>query len=615
MVRSAVARFVTCSSVLKWDRWLPQMRPLLFEASTLLLSLGACGFLFSQQAPAALRQADADYRTGVAALNSGDLKTAQEKFESVVKLEPGLEQGHSALGAVLVREGKWPAGIHELERAVALKPGDDAAQLNLALAYAQTGAHAKAVPLFAKVETAARAHGSSLPSQMTVLYAESLAAIGHRQAAIAQLKQVAAQGGAAQIHDDLGSLYAQDRDWPQAEQEFEQALRSEPNLATAHLQLGFVLQAERKSDPAAEWMRAYELAPRDTQIAVMAGKALAEAGQDEKAEPILEHALQLAPRSSDAAYGLALVYQRTNRVPDAIKLLKNVVEEEPKNTDALINLGLGLSQQHLAQDALPYLKRAIALDPNSLTAHQDLAAAYIQVDQLANAITELRAALKLAPDSPKVHYDLGAAYKLQDDATDAIPQLEAAEKLDPTGYEAPYVLGVLYNQIARYPEAAQQLESSLKLHSRNGDGWSTLGTIDLKLNKLPEAANALRKAIEQLPGQSDPHLLLANVLIKQGNTAEAEQERKVAAVLMRAHMNRQRAEVATNSGKSLLSTGKVDDAIVEFHNAIGFDPQYAEAHAALADALDQQGNTQEAQAERNKAKVLQAKEGAPAAQP
>jgi protein O-GlcNAc transferase len=563
--------------------------------------------LTSQEPSANWRQADGAYRAGVAALNSNDLKTAQEKFEAVVRLAPELEPGHSALGAVLVREGQWAAGIRELERALALKPGDDAAQLNLALAYADTGADAKAAPLFAKAEAAARARNAQLPAQTIVLYAKSLAATGQIDSALAHFKQaVALSGETAQLDTYLGSLYAQRKQWPQAEEEFGKALRLDPKIAMAHLQLGYVLLAEQEGDPAAEWILAATLAPNDAGVSLQAGKALADAGQDDKAIPILERALRLEPQSTKAAYALGLVYQRTDRVADAGELFRKVVQAEPRNVDALINLGLALSQLHRAQEGLPYLKRAVALDPANVTAHQNLAAAYIQVDQVAGAVAELRTALKLAPDSPKVHYDLGVAYKLEDDAADAIPQLESAEKLDPSGFEAPYLLGVLYNQTARYGDAARELENSLKLHGENGDAWSTLGSVYLKLDRPAEAASALRRAIEQLPGQSDPHLLLANVLVKQGDTAEAAQERKIAADLMRAHMNRQRALVATNSGKSMLVEGKIDDAIVEFRNAIGFDAGYADAHLALAEALEKQGKTGEAEAERKQARALQA---------
>jgi Tfp pilus assembly protein PilF len=69
-------------------------------------------------------------------------------------------------------------------------------------------------------------------------------------------------------------------------------------------------------------------------------------------------------------------------------------------------------------------------------------------------------------------------------------------------------------------------------------------------------------------------------------------------------MNRQRAEVAAHSGASLLQNGKVAEAIVEFQNAISFDPSYPEAHLGLADAFDRQGKTSDAAAERQKAASL-----------
>ena len=118
--------------------------------SFLIVSLP--GAAHAQEPSAALRQADAEYREGVAALNHNDLETARTRFEAVTRLAPTAEQGHSALGAILVRQGQWVAGTRELEKALAIKPNDSDAQLNLAMVYAQVGAPAKAIPLFAKLE-------------------------------------------------------------------------------------------------------------------------------------------------------------------------------------------------------------------------------------------------------------------------------------------------------------------------------------------------------------------------------------------------------------------------------------------------------------------------------
>jgi tetratricopeptide (TPR) repeat protein len=198
---------------------------------------------------------------------------------------------------------------------------------------------------------------------------------------------------------------------------------------------------------------------------------------------------------------------------------------------------------------------------------------------------------------------------MQDDAADAIPELEAAEKLNPSAPEPPYALGLLYLQAGRYADAARELNTSLKLQPENGEEWATLGSVYNHLDKLPEAEAALQEAIRRLPEQPDPHLTLAAVLVKQNQPAEATAERKKTAGLMRANMNRQRAEVASNSGNSLLRSGKVEDAIVEFRNAVSYDPDYAEAHMGLANALQRQGNSAEAAAERQKAEALAKKPG------
>jgi protein O-GlcNAc transferase len=571
----------------------------------ILFGASFVGAAQTQEPSASLRQADADYREGVSALNRNDLETARTKFEAVIRLAPAAEQGHSALGAVLVREGQWSSGTRELEKALAIKPNDSQIQLNLAMVYAQTGAHAKAIPLFAKLEAASRMDHRPLSVTVLEAYARSLQATGQTASALAKMKQAVTQEGRnAELHDELGSLYAIEKNWGPAEQQFREAVTLKDESATAHLHLGLVLNAEQKPGAEEEWTKAYALASGDPAIAIEAGTAIANTGDDAKALPMLEHAVELDRKSVDARYQLALVLQRLDRVKDAIELLRQVVEAEPNNSDALTNLGMALAQVHDATDGIPFLKRATALNPKNATAHEDLAAAYIQVNQIDDAVGELKTAIQLAPDSSQLHYDLGTAYKLQDNAADAIPELETTEKLNPSGYEAAYVLGLLYMQVARYAEAAQQLETSLKLHPQNGEGWATLGSVYNKLDRLPEAAAALREAIKQMPAQADSHLILASVLVKQKDTAGAAQERKIAADLMRQHMDLQRAEVATNSGKSLLQDGKLEDAIVQFREALTYDPKFAEAHSKLAEALDKQGKTAEAAVERTEAEKL-----------
>jgi len=560
---------------------------------------------FAQDATSPLKQADAAYRAGSAAFSKNDYETARVDFEKVIRLVPAGEQGYRALGLTLLRMGKAEESVPALEKALSLKPSDSDAQLGLAIAYDRLHQPAKEVILLKKLDAAARAQKHALPADIEAMYARALAATHQVPAAVLRMKQaVAADPRNAGSLDDLGSLYAMQKDWPNAEENFHAALAVNPTLASAHLHLAMALQAQQRSGAAEELKLAYQLDPENPTINLELGRLLAANGDDQQAIQLLQHAYALLPQSADAAYQLGLALQRSNRMSEAIPLFQSAAAADPDNPDILANLGMALCQQQKATQAVPLLQKAVLLAPDRPIAHQNLAAAYIQLSQFDDAVSELRTALKLSPDSPQLHYNLGLALKMQDNIAAAIPELQAAERLDPAMSEPPYVLGILHMQAGQYADAARELSTSLRLQPENGDGWATLGSVYNHLDQLDQATAALDQAIQRLPQQPDPRLTLAAVLAKQNKPEEAKAERAKAAELMRANMNRQRAEVAAHSGASLLQNGKVAEAIVEFQNAISFDPSYPEAHLGLADAFDRQGKTSDAAAERQKAASL-----------
>ena len=558
----------------------------------------------AQTVTPALKQADTAFREGQAALAKQDLAQARSFFEQVVHLAPQVEQGHSALGSVLLSQNHPREAIHELETALALNRADTAAQTNLAYAYPQVGQPAKALPLFAALDAHSRATKHSLAEPVLVAYAQALAATGDPHLAASKLKQaLQSDPNNANLHDNLGSLFAQQHNWQSAKVEFTEALRLQPDLASAHFHLGMTMQQTDQPDAFAEFERAAQLAPDNDAIALELGRSYASLGDDARAAVQFQKVLARDSNSIPAMLELALVDQRTGQITEATVLLRKVVEANPKDALALTNLGVALTQSQQAKDAVPVLQRAISLLPSSVIAHQDLAAAFVQLNQLDDAVRELQVAIKLEPSSAQAHYDLGLAFKLQDRPGDAIPEFEAASRLDAKSPEAPYALGLLYMQAGRYADAAPQLKRSLDLRPENGDAWATLGSVYNKLERLPEAIAALDEATRQLPDQPDPHLTLAAVLTKQNKPTEALAERKKAAELMRSNMNRQRAEVATNAAINLLSKGDLTGAADRFHDALNFDPNYREAHFGLAKLLDQQGKPLEAAEERRKAEA------------
>lgn len=456
-----------------------------------------------------------------------------------------------------------------------------------------------AIALYVQMEMRASANHQTLPTLTLQRYAFALAAVGKLDDAVVHLKAASAAAPKnATLHDNLGSLYAQQQKWSDAQSEFAEASRLVPLDAVKHLHLGLAMQAQGEPNATKEIEKAAVLAPENESIALQYGIALEGIGNDAKAILVLQHLLVRHPADVAALYELGLALQRTDRVSEAVSLFERVLRLQPQNADALTNLGVALTQEQRAKDAVPVLQKAVTMAPNNPTSMEDLAAAYLQLNQLDDAMAQLQLAEKLEPEAAQIHYDLGLTYKMQDDVEHAIPELQQAERLDANEPEAPLALGMLYMQTGRYADAAREIKSSLDMRPQNGDAWATLGSVYNHLDELSEAEAALRQAIAQQPDQADSHLTLAEVFMKEKKIPDAIAERHEAAQLMREHMNVQRAEVAVHTGETLLKAGDLMGAMVQFQDALTYDPSDSEAHDGLAKVYDAQGRHADAAAER-----------------
>jgi protein O-GlcNAc transferase len=549
-----------------------------------------------------LKAADAAFRAGSAAYQQNDLSTAHTQFAKVVHLAPNVAAGHTAFGTVLLAEGNPHEAATELEHAHKLDPHDPNATLNLALVYSQLRAYTKSVAMFELVDQATQ----PLTPEATIAYATALIATSQTAAAQSRLeKALNAQPNDATLHDTLGTVLAQQEHYDDAASQFHQALSLDPNFPAAHYHLGSVfLTIHDPANAVVELTQANALAKDNIDYILQLGRALRAANQDERSTTVLRHALQLNSTNLDARYELALTLQASGNTRDALPLFEQVVAVRPQDAAALTNLGLDLVQLGDAKRAIPLYLAALKFTPNSGTLREDLGVAYLQQADLDHAIEQFRAGLAVEPDNAQLHYDLGLAFKLKDNVPSAVQEFEQAAKLDPALPDPPYTLGVLYMQLGRFPEAQSELEKATALRPDYGDAWAMLGNVYKQTDEPEKAVTALRRAIELLPDQPSPHITLATILIRQGDNAGAAAERKKAADLSRVAVSRQRANFALDSGRLLLQRRQLSEATAQLQAAIAADPNYAEAHAALADAFALQGRIADAAVERQQAQKL-----------
>ena len=219
--------------------------------------LACCPLSVTAQSPSArktgqLKRADAAFRAGYDALQSGNLELARAKFAEASHLAPQIPEAHEALGAVLVELGKPTEAVQELEAARKLKPGDQGIETNLALAYAKADLPAKAIPHFSAAFNLSLQPGEPpADAAFCEAYARALAVTGKLPEAIEMFQAANKRGGArADILDAIGSLYAQLGKWDEARSQFELALTADNSYVMARIHLG-ILFLQQRDNPAA----------------------------------------------------------------------------------------------------------------------------------------------------------------------------------------------------------------------------------------------------------------------------------------------------------------------------------------------------------------------------
>ena len=165
-----------------------------------------------------------------------------------------IAEGHEALGAVLVELGKPLEGAREFEAAAKIKPGDDAIETNLALAYAQAGESAKAIPHFQAAESLSRqpGHAGARCGFLRRVW-RALAAVGKPDRLPSQfIAEEALTGPRADIEDAIGTLDAQQSKWAGGAATLRARVALDQTYFRARVHLAIVLRSQKDLQGALE---------------------------------------------------------------------------------------------------------------------------------------------------------------------------------------------------------------------------------------------------------------------------------------------------------------------------------------------------------------------------
>ena len=230
---------------------------------------------------------------------------------------------------------------------------------------------------------------------------------------------------------------------PEAEEAAQNALRLDPDLASAHAALGLVHAFElRLSGSLSEYQRAIELNPGDANAHHWYALALAETGQSEQSIAEIKLAQELDPRSliinSNVAWCLYLA---------------------------------GKYDEAIAQ-----AQKTISMDPTFAVAHGYLGQAYLEKGRYDQAFSELNKAIQLSGSETSYEAELANAYAVAGKKEEARHLLEQMQQRAAQQQASPYSLALIYSGLDEQDRALNELEIAydqrelrllnLKMHPR-----------------------------------------------------------------------------------------------------------------------------------------------------
>jgi len=135
-----------------------------------------------------------------------------------------------------------------------------------------------------------------------------------------------------EIHQNLGVVYAQKKDWAAAEASYLKALELRPGDAQTTMSLAAVYQESGQSEKAMQTMNeAAGANPQDASAQFNKGLFLLNAGQGPEAIVAFEGALALDPAMAEAHYHAATALVGQGKVPEAVAHLEAYLALDPKN--------------------------------------------------------------------------------------------------------------------------------------------------------------------------------------------------------------------------------------------------------------------------------------------
>ena len=262
--------------------------------------------------------ARANYQQAMDALNRGETQEAIDQLVRAISAYPKYVRALNDLGVIYLHQDQLELAASTFQKAIKINQTFVYPRLNLGIVLNHMGKHVEAAEILDHLY-----RETSLPLAR-MPYAEALSETGKFAEAEKLLRAVCDDANVndtirAEAHFRLGALFNKQSRFADAVPEFEQAVKLQPRMTMAHLQMGgALLQLKRLPEAERELLTAYGLGgPKAGAAQLLLGQTYHAQGKYELAIQAFEKYLQDVPNAPNAA-----------KVKDAIEKIRAALKEK-----------------------------------------------------------------------------------------------------------------------------------------------------------------------------------------------------------------------------------------------------------------------------------------------
>jgi tetratricopeptide (TPR) repeat protein len=328
-------------------------------------------------------------------------------------------------------------------------------------------------------------------------------------------------------HYRKGSILAQRGRYTEAVEEYQKALRIDPNMSEVHFELGRCYGNLEFHDRA---IRALDAARTlDSQLTVAALIQIANiysaGGQSTLAEKMCHDALEIDPNNVDIMTLLGRLTWNEDNANEARTWFEKILTMKPDHVESLLALAEIAMQAGRYDEAETYLIRITTeIDPNHVGAKLALAKVYRFSNRKDETIKTLRQILADNPDNIPARGALAEAYLAADRLDEARKQAEAFLKASPASTQAHFLVGAISIKQSDYESAVIHLTKAANSPTASAEIYYLLGLALKGTDNPAQAISALQKALTMKPDNAPCRLLLAQILLMEGAFDKAQNE-------------------------------------------------------------------------------------------